>query len=378
MAWRLSSLIAACAAVGLQAQNVAPSTLKGVEGGSWTSIPFSFDRPARLQCIYDPGELPFSIPTVINGIALRPDNTNPGVTSWATKQWLKVSLVVSSTTVRAQDASKDFSDNWGSDALEVISGALISLPAVGPVAAGPMPFTIDLPFAKPFLFDATPVVGPNTPARGFLFDLTISVTPAGAYRLDTPGSCSIAPVPFSSNGPACVLANGAALALGSSSTILAGGTVQYTVSAMDPGMLFSVLMTPIPGGVLFPGTPFAGPVPYDLTNFHWLPGTPGAQDCFVEILPYLSKTGFADTVGKGVVKFTIPQGGQFVGMKLYGQALAFDPAANPLMAVTSNAVTSEVCGPLGIVRVFALADASGQLSTTGQVQIGNAAIIQFK
>ena len=176
------------------AQGTVPALLDGVEGGGWSLIPFGFDRPVRYQCIYDREELPWSGPILMNGIGIRPDNRNPGTTTYAQKQFLQVFLTVSSTTVDAADASIEFDANLGPDATRVIDDGRIALPAVGPVAGGPMPFAIDLPFDRPWFFDTTPVS--NGDPRNFLFDLEIANQPAGLYEVDAPTACTFSPISF--------------------------------------------------------------------------------------------------------------------------------------------------------------------------------------
>jgi len=371
--------LATSAAAGQQPA-VVPASLAGVEAPSSTSIPFAFNRSARWQNMYDAVELPWTGPRILNGMRIRPDNSVPGTTTQPLKQFLQVYLTVSTTTDTAFGASPTFEDNLGGDATQVIDNARLSLPAVGPVATGPMPFAIDLPFDRPWVFDTSPVRGSGSHSPGFMFDMRIEVQPSGSYILDSPGSCAIPAVPFG-NAAGCLTSAGAPMGFSASSAIQAGGSVTYTVSGMPAGFPFWVVTSaerPMAGNP--PLTQFGRVLPFELTaaNLAGLGLAGSAPGCYFEIPFGGTLGGTIDTSGNGQVVLGVPSGRQFVGVPFYAQAAGFDPGANSLFFVTSNGLESRACGPLSIARVFTFATQPSLLGPTGSVNVGNAAVIELR
>jgi hypothetical protein len=364
-------------AVAMPAQNpVVPATMAGLEGGSSSSIPFGTNQAVHLQCIYDAEELPWTGPRVINAIALRADNTDPGTTTFAQKQYIVMTMTMSTTSVRAEDASTVFADNLGEDATTVIQNGRIVLPAQPPVQ-GVRPCDILLTFDQPWVYGGTPVRTGPVPAN-LLIEMAIQLQPAGAYRVDNLGDCPAQNTPFGNRGPLCRTSrNGSYLDLVAEPSMLAGGSFSWTMTGMPSGAAFSLMLNvtsqgsifgqPLPFAMFDPLNP-SGPVPH--TPFQY-----GAPDCWINVQLGHSIIGTADTTGTGRALVTLPAGRLFVGMSLYAQAMVFDLSANPLLIVTSQGLRSTVCGPLGVARIYSVGNAA---ATAGQKSLGQGVIFDVR
>jgi hypothetical protein len=345
---------------------VVPGSLAEVEGSASTSIPFGLSGEARLQCIYDVDELSFTGPRMIQKLSLRADfSTRGGRDQYPVKQFLSLYLAMSTTDVRAWEASTTFADNHGSDFTRVIDDARISLPAQPPLPGGPRPFNIELPFDHPWFYGGTPIRDSGPAPSGLLFDMSITSQPSGPYRLDVPGTCSSLPTYFGELGAACVTSrNGRPLGI-EATAMLSGGSVTYTVSEMPSEAFFAVALA-----LTDQEDWFGTPVPVDLTGY--LQGAPG---CWIHV-PWQTVTlGQADQGGVGKVRVEIPLGRNYVGASLYAQAIARDLAANPLLHVTSQGLRTTVCGPMGVVRIYNAGEAWAE---SGQRSIGVAPVIEVR
>lgn len=371
----LLAVLAPGAAPVAQGNVTVPATLAGIEGGSSSSIPFGTNQPVRYQCIYDGEDLPWSGPRLIQAIALRADNGDPGTTTFAGKQYVVMTMTMSTTAVRAENATTRFRDNWGQDATLVIGNGRIVLPMQPPVA-GVRPANIVLPFDAPWIFGTTPVrVGP--PPGNLLLELQIALQPAGAYRLDNVGNCDSQPTAFGNRGPACLTSRGVALALTGDSTMQAGSSHTWTVTGMPSSAVFSVVLA-----ATDQGTMFGQPLPlalFDPQNpLGPVPGTPfayGAPDCWINVPMGFSLLGTADAAGTGRVIANLPPGRRFVGTQFYTQATVFDLSANPLLFVTSAGLRSTVCGPLGVARIYSVGNHQAEI---GQLSLGQGAIFDVQ
>ena len=346
---------------------VAPASLWDVEGSTGTGIPFGLDREVRLQCIYDADELAFSGPRMIQKLVMRADfSSDPGREEYPVKQFLVLHLAMSTTEVQAWNASTTFADNYGTDFTPVIQDARISLPAQPPLATGPRPFNIELPFDQPWFYAATPVRGSGPAPGGLLFDMRITVQPRGSYRLDVPGGCSGDPMYFGNLGAACVTSpNGRPLSIEAPASMMSGGSLTYTVRELPPGAPFALALA-----LTDQGDWFGNPLPYDLSGY--LQGAPG---CWINVPWQAVLLGQADPAGVGTLSFAIPLGRNHVGSSLFAQAICRDLAANQLLHVTSQGLRSTICGPLGISRIYNVGDAWAE---TGQRSIGVAPVIELR
>ncbi len=235
-----------------------------------------------------------------------------------------------------------------------------------PLAAGPRPFNIELPFDQPWFYAATPVRGSGPAPGGLLFDMRVTVQPRGSYRLDVPGSCSGNPVYFGMTDPACVTSpSGLPLSIEAPSSMMSGGSLTYTVRNMPSDAPFALALA-----LTDQGEWFGNPLPYDLSGY--LHGAPG---CWISVPWQAILLGQADSGGVGRVSFTIPLGRNYVGSSLFAQAICRDLAANQLLHVTSQGLRSTICGPLGISRIYNVGDAWAE---TGQRSIGVAPVIELR
>lgn len=369
------------------AQNITvPAVMNGVEGGGGTNIPFGSNLACRYQVLYDAQELPWSGPRVITGISLRPDFVAPN-TPIAGKQYLDVSVLLSTSPRTANDVSSTFANNYGNDATWVVNHQLLQLPASPGAAAGPLPATIDFPFTQPFAYGMTPAIGTSPPPSSLLVEIWIHAQPSGIYRIDNLGGC-VAPIAtFVPPGAQCHVPGKPSIDLKSDTTMLAGSAYGWRIENADPNAPFTLAIGATNTGGLF-GSPLAPlPVPlFDPTNptlpsptFAFL-GYP-APDCWLSIDPALWFSGTCDANGVGTVITQLPSGRDVVGSNWYAQAVVFAPAANPLRIVTSIGRRATVCGPLGVARVFAFYDASTvppqPLPLVGSMQYGVGPVLEI-
>ena len=120
-------------------QGTVPMVMAGVEGGGGTNIPFGGSQACRYQCIYDAEELPWTGPTLISGIRIRPDFNNGQLTP--AKGFLEVSVLVSTTHRDSATASTVFDENYGTDATWVIQNQVLQLPAQPAMTGSPLTCT---------------------------------------------------------------------------------------------------------------------------------------------------------------------------------------------------------------------------------------------
>ena len=376
----ISTLFMAAFAV---AQNdTVPAILNGLEGGSATSIPFGTNQPVRVQYIYDVEELPWTGARVITRLSFRADNTDPGVTAFAQKGFLFVTVLLSTTPVRAGDSSANYADNYGNDAMVVIDNVPIQLPAQ-PAVAGVRPANIDFVLPQPWVHGMTPV-RPNQPQpANLLVELRIHSQPTGTYRIDNIGSCQNAAVPFGSIGPACA-SGGLQLDLQPGASLLAGSTFTWTVRNVVPsGPAFLYLATQ-QDPTLFGIATLPMPVPlFDAANP--LSANPalaqviptmlyGAADCWLNVQPDISLFALADAAGNAAFTVSMPADRGLVGASVYAQGLGYSQTANPLQIVTSLGKQSTFCGPLGVARIYNFGSIT---APSGQRSLGQGAVIEF-
>ncbi len=369
----------------LAAQGVTvPATLNGVEGGSGTNIPFGSNQACRYQCLYDAAELPWSGPRVITGISIRADNGSPTLQglAQAAKGYVELSVLLSTTSVDAAGMAGNFEANRGADATWVLRNERIMLPAqlVTP-SPGPRPANIDLTFPVPWVFGLTPF-RPNQPApANLLVELWIVSQPSGAYRIDNLSGCQAVGVDFGNQDPACFVPGASqGPVLTTSTSMSAGGSFSWGIAHAPANAPFLVSVNATNQGGLFGQPALALPYPlFDPSQPNLPPpGLPAlrwsAPGCWLNLDPIGNFVGVADASGSGSIVTTIPAGRQYVGLTLYGQALAFAPTANQLGLVTTRGRHSTVCGPLGVARNYAFYNATGTPTptppTSGTVQQG--------
>lgn len=357
----------------LSAQYVVPRTLTTTEGGSSTAIPFGTDQPGRIQCIYDAEELPWTGALMIQGIDLRVDNSVPGTTQFALKQFIAVDVWVSTAATTSETVSSTYAANHGLDVTRVLANGRLSLPAQPPSSVSPRPCNVPIPFSlAPFFYDLSPIRGPRPRRPGLCVEMAIQVQPAGDYRMDSNLVCTSPWASFGVVGPACLTSRrqtgGGYAPLGiqpfgigqTAPSISAGGRFTYAVTNMPDNAPFVLAL----GSLEATGTWLGQPLPAPLfstcyANTDWLAMTPG----------------LGDAAGVGQLSFSVPIGRQLVGRWILAQAICRDLSANPAFLVTSLGVKAQVCGPLGVARVSSLGDPQ---ATTGGISVGSALIFQTR
>jgi hypothetical protein len=364
-----------------------PAALAGAEGGSASSIPFGTNQPVRYQCVYDGSELPWSGPRVVNVLSLRADNTDPLTTTFAAKSFVVMTLLVSTTSVRAENASGEFAQNHGSDVTTVFANVPFMLPAQPP-QPGVRAANIDLVLPAPWIFGLTPVRGgQNPPPGGFVLELLIHSQPAGAYRIDNVGGCISPTAPFGNVGPACGLQPNSPLTVTTApgASMQAGSPFTWTVANAPPNAPVMLLLNITSQGLLLNNAALAVPYPlFDPQNpslpppalAQLVPGLGyGAPDCWLNLVPAAMLFGLADAAG--TVNFVTQVGGgrQTVGMSLFAQAAAQAQTVNPLLLITSAGRQATVCGPLGVARIYAVGSTT---ATSGQRSLGQGAVIELR
>ena len=368
-----SALCCLALAVPILAQGplVVPKTMANVEGVGGALQPFGFGQPMRYMCIYNSEELPFSGPTLMTGLWLRADHsTVPPDDSFAAKQFVTISIQISTSTARAETANAKFGDFHGPDLSLLLAGANVALPPQ-PSTLGssgvpaPRPFNIPFIFKNPTFFDVSPIRTPyGTVPRSLVVDFIISSQPTGNYLIDSPLVCSSRIRWFGKQGPRCVTSvHRQPLDISCDDSLKAGGTVTFTVNEIPPGNPFAVIL-----GTSSSGTWKGLPLPVDLTPF-------GGYDCFVNVDWVATSSAQADAQGVGRASFSIPSGRYVVGLELLAQALAYDISANPLLATTSLGIGTTVCGPLGVARLSNLGNAT---ATTGTYAYGSCMIFEVR
>ena len=385
MSSKLRALACLCllSFAALAQNDTVPSLLNGLEGGSGTSIPFGLAQPVRIQFVYDSEELPWTGPRVISRLSLRADNVDPTVTTFAQKGFVFVSLLLSTTSRKAEATTTSFEENYGTDATLVLDNVPIMLP-FQPALAGVRPANIDFVLPTPWIYGMTPV-RPNTPApTTLLVELRVHSQPVGAYRIDNVGSCAIPPVAFGSNGPLCIPAGAAPLQLVGGNSLVAGAAYTWTISNATPSAATFLMIGVETTGSLFGVAALPLPVPlFDVANplranpaiTAIAPGLiHGAPDCWIDLLPIDTMFALANAAGEATVTVSISANRELVGESLYAQAIGYTQTANPLQFVTSQGQQSTVCGPIGVARIYSLGSAT---ATTGQRSLGQGAVIEL-
>lgn len=377
-------LLALSIALPLVGQNVTvPSLLDGVEGGSGTAIPFGTNQPVRVQYVYDQEELPWTGPRFVTRISMRADNADPGITTFAQKGFVFVTVLLSTTSVRAQDASSNFTDNYGTDAMVVLDNAALVLPAQ-PAVQGARAANIDFVLTRPFAYGMTPA-RPDQPApANLLVEFRIHSQPTGTYRIDNVGSCSSASTAFGSIGPACAPAGGQPVVLEPGSALVAGSSFTWTIRNAMPSGAALLFVGVSPTGFLFdvPTLPLPLPLFDAASPLNMNPALSalvpemryGAPDCYLNVQPFTSFFAVANPAGEASVTMPIAADRSLVGATLYAQAAAVTQTANPLQLLTSEGRSTTVCGPLGVARIYVFGSAT---AASGQRSLGQGAVLEF-
>lgn len=337
---------AALLAASLCAQNtlVLPGSHLQREGTAMSNVPFGRSSTVRVQSIYD--HLLFTGPVVVTAIAFRPDDG-------ALIQPKQVDFEIRmSTAARSLIAtSPDFAQNRGADEVVVLPRQVVSLAGASATTA-PAPFLPAIPLTTPFAYD---------PRNGGLaIEIVVFAQPPGAYPLDVTYVCDSPETPF---GPAaCTPAGRLPLRVeGATTQILWGRPWLARVFDATPSLPVVLSFGAIESG------PWNGlSLPFDLQAL-------GAPGCQVSTDPVLMMFQAAQPDGSATFTFVVPNRPELIGYWLRYQAASFDPAANALGVVTSQAKKAQVCGNEPVARVWV-----GDLSlATGTLDPGIAPVLQL-
>ena len=377
---------------GLVSQNVTvPAVMNGVEGGSASNIPFGSNLACRYQCIYDAAELPWTGPRLINGISIRADNGTPLAPGLPIngKQFLDITVVMSTTTRTSSTASANFEENYGEDVMQVLTLARVALPAQPAVGVGPRAANVDLMFATPWFYGLSPVRSNQPPPTNLLVEILILSQPSGSYRLDSLGACTAVAVDFGNQDPACTvpgitgqptLTTDASMQGGSSftwtvSNAPANGAFLLASNLTSVGGLYGQSAMPLPYPMFDPANPSLPPP--GLLQMRW-----SAPGCWFNLDPVVTLFGVTNAAGVGRIATMMPTGREYVGLTLYGQAFLQSLTANQLQIVTTKGRHSTICGPLGVVRIHQFYNGTGTPTppppVAGAVQYGLGLVMEVR
>ena len=324
----LPALFIGCAAFGglpllAQTQLSLPTHADSVDGHHKHPLPFGMPG-FRTQILVDAAAIAPN-GALLNGIAFRSDRPSAPL---AAQQVPNVTVSLSQTTAVVGAMSDTFATNVTGTPTVVFQGT-VNLPAASAGLAGPQPWDVVVTFAAPFLF--------TTGGGNLLIDITGNNPPAiiAGYYLDAVqggGSAS----PFGTNGvePADSLRLHALSSLANlemdARRYTLGNTIQF---ASFRGLNAS------PGVIALGTAP--QPTPIDLTPLgaptNWL---------YVDPIVVAAHTWSQNWFGwAALFPVLVPVNPQLIGATLYGQSLVFEPAANALGVVLSNAVEVRIGDP---------------------------------
>ena len=383
----------ATVAGGLVSQNVTvPAVMNGVEGGSASNIPFGSNLACRYQCIYDAAELPWTGPRQINGISLRADNGTPLVAGLLIngKQFLDITVVMSTTTRTSATASANFEENYGEDVMQVLTLARVALPTQPVVGVGPRAANIDLMFTPtPWFYGLSPVRPNQPPATNLLVEILILSQPSGSYRLDSLGACTAVANDFGTQDQPCTVPGITGQPTLSTDLSMQGGSsFTWTVRNVPANEFFVLGLNLTNVGGLFGQAALALPYPmFDPASPSLPPpGLPqlrwSAPGCWFNLDPLVPVSGVTDPLGVGRITSVLPTGREYVGLTLFGQAFVHSLTANQLQIVSTMGRHSAVCGPLGVVRIHQFYNGTGTPTppppVAGAVQYGLGLVMEVR
>ena len=227
------ALVGAATALALPAQQykVVPSGMDFVEGPAVSTPPFSATT-SGIQILIDASQVT-SGTAVLTGISLRPSQTtssSPGFT----KPYQLNCYTVPTTAAAFEAMASPYDPN------NVIAGALptlvfngpLTLPAAAPLAVAPAPFSINIPFNPPYVYDST-----QGNLLLMLETTDLTVTP-GTYRIDavtfseSSSAGIVAPIDLAGCAPA---GNSITSTTSPASSVNVGGVINTQLTRSTPG-----------------------------------------------------------------------------------------------------------------------------------------------
>jgi hypothetical protein len=337
------ALLALAALAPAQQQKVLPHGMDFVEGPLVYTYPFGRTTGA-IQLLYD-------APTVTlgQGVILGMKFRQSQVTASQTHPGYTKNYQVTAYTVATPAAtmSADPAINVGTAVGTIVFSGPVTLPPVNPLTTQPAPFTIDIPFQQPYLYDGS---------QGnllFVVETADTTAVATSYRIDAVNLAFNTATGLSSSIDAAGCANGSrSLALDvTQSAAIVGGSIQQNFTSNAPGSVPIVL-----------ACLSLGVQPQDLTPF----GMPG---CTLWLAPFEFRF-VTEQPGGGFlpVSWPIPNAPWAEGIAFASQGLGLAPSGQLGQSVVSNAVGTRIGGQLGATRDMGMSfrsTASWSMGTNG-------------
>lgn len=305
---------AALAAASLaQTQVAVPSHAADVDGHQSLGLPFGV--PGFRSQILVAGSTIAPNVAVLTGLRLRADRPSAPQSAANVPN---VTVALSHSSVGLGGLQQAFASNVTGTPTNVFSGT-VQLPAQSPGLAGPLAWDIVIAFPQPYVY---------TPAQGDLLIDIVGNNPTGgfpSYYLDAmqPGG-SATKFGVAGDNPSFDFLNLIVSTNGvlEPRLITPGRTLEFS----------STLSFTTPPGALALGFD-ALPQPLDLTSI----GAPTHHVYIAPIatVPHVWQQSFIGWYS--TTNVAIPNDPGFIGLRIYGQSVLFDPTANALGVLTSEA-----------------------------------------
>ena len=316
----LASSLCAALATTLPAQQtkVVPSGMDFVEGPLVYTYPFG-RADGAIQVLMDADQVTLGQGLLL-GMRFRPSQVSASQTQIAhTKNYRVTAYVV---TQAAATMVADLATNIGAATGTVVFQGPVSLPAQQPLAVAPAPFSIQIPFTTPFVYNGT---------LGNLLLLVETADTAavpGLYRIDAVQfrtSTTEGIVAAVDTAGCTVPGTGAGMVLGASATTaIVGGVIANTLTETTPGSFASALV-----GLALDRQQ------QDLSFL-------GMTGCTNFLGTFTSQVAVATAGAFPGVNWTIPALPAIAGIPCVTQALGLPSSGNFSSAVTSNALAIRV------------------------------------
>jgi hypothetical protein len=305
-----------------QQTKVLPKGMDFVEGPSVLTPPFSTTTQG-MQILFDASEVTTSV-AVLTGMRFRPTQATQSSASF-TKPYLVTAYHVSTTAAAFEALASPYDPNLviaGAAPTQVFNGPL-TLPATGPLAITPAPFSIYIPFTPAFVYDSS--------LGNLLLQIdTADLTPTpGTYRIDavqfrfTPSSGIVSDI----DGQGCVVAGNSLLSSTLDDNVIVGGSIDTTLTSSALGAFPAVIAT----------------LGFDRADTDL--GVIGMSGCIARVAGNLIADLVLETpAGYPLLSRAIPPDPVFFGVPLVTQSLGL--AASGLLgdSVVSNAEAMRICG----------------------------------
>ncbi|PIE21926.1 MAG: hypothetical protein CSA62_15025 [Planctomycetota bacterium] len=353
-----------------QQRLVLPAEMAGREGLSSAMLPFSLGDCVRLQALYQGIHIGGS--RSFTQISFRSDwNRGKAIPE---KKFIRVKLALANVPLRWSALKPGFDDNYRNKVFAQVKDSRIILPAQPAQAQRrPRPFNLSIKFDKKQVFVQDWSKG------NVLLDLIILGQPRGRYPIDSCFLCESKRIGFGKQGPKCQVQHPGGpkpLKIGAAQTTKLGGLMRFTVENALPGNLcLFVVGTQRDGGSFLGKTlPFTA---WDLFDPKHTRPDP-APDCWVNTDWLFLYPKVADSGGRASAGLQIPNNERWLNVFMSAQVLSMDIRANPLGAVFSRGIRSNVCGPLPVGMVYKTFKDPKKVPGRGSVLLGEAPIIELR